>query len=232
MSHLICLGIVSRDANVQLNLESFSPPPLKLQKLTLKGRLTRGNLPSWFGCLRSLMVLRLHSSELTEDSIRLLSSLPRLFDLSIWDAYKEERLTFTACGFPVLRKLRLQDLPSLAHLEFQKGSLVDLQRLMLGQCAELIEIPQGIENLIHLKNLELFEMSSELTRKIQERQESGGNHQTGTHVTIVKDIRVHDGPLLEEKNLHQPNYFAKIGIQRWMCYHVKSPESEVSYDQG
>ncbi|OEL36640.1 Disease resistance protein RPM1 [Dichanthelium oligosanthes] len=199
MSHLICLGIVSRDANVQLNLDSFSPPPLKLQKLTLKGTLIRCKLPSWFDCLSSLMELRLHSSELKEDSIRLLSSLPRLFDLSLWDAYKEKKMTFSEGGFPVLRRLRLEGLRSLAHLEFQKGSLVALQKLMLRQCAELIEIPQGIENLIHLENLELFEMPNELTRKIQEGQESGGDHQNYEHTTIVKVIQVHDGRWFEKK---------------------------------
>ncbi|KAL6903390.1 hypothetical protein ACP4OV_004203 [Aristida adscensionis] len=199
MDQLVCLGIISRDANVQLDLESFTTPPLKLQKLTLKGRLIRGMLPSWFGCLSNLMELRLHSSELNEDSIGLLSSLPRLFDLSIWDAYKGKRLIFVAGGFPVLRKLRLQGLPSLAHLEFQNSSLVGLRKLMLRQCAELIEMPQGIENLVHLETLEIFEMPNELTRKIQERQESGRNHQNGKHITIVMDICEHDGRLQERR---------------------------------
>jgi len=116
MSHLLCLGIVSRDSDVQLDLEPFSPPPLNLQKLTLTGRLIGGKLPSWFGHLSSLMKLQLHSSELKEDSIGLLSLLPRLFDLSLVDAYEEKSLTFAAGVFPVLRNLRLEDLAYLAHL--------------------------------------------------------------------------------------------------------------------
>jgi len=129
----------------------------------------------------------------------LLSSLPRLFDLSLWDAYNEKKLTFAEGGFPVLRRLRLQDLRSLASLEFQKGSLVDLQKLMLFQCTEMIKIPQGIENLMHLETLELFEMPSELTRKIQEGQEPGRHHQNYEPATIVKVIQVQDGRWFEKK---------------------------------
>jgi len=199
MSHLLCLGIVSRDSDVQLDLEPFSPPPLNLQKLTLTGRLIGGKLPSWFGHLSSLMKLQLHSSELKEDSIGLLSLLPRLFDLSLVDAYEEKSLTFAAGVFPVLRNLRLEDLAYLAHLEFQKGSLLALEKLMLCQCSELIKIPQGIENLMHLKNLELRDMPIELTEKLQERQESEGKYQDAWHTTIVKVIRTHNGWLLEKK---------------------------------
>ncbi|CAN6229096.1 unnamed protein product [Urochloa humidicola] len=199
MSHLLRLGIVSRDADVQLDLEPFLQPPLNLQKFTLTGRLIGGKLPSWFGHLSSLMQLQLRSSELKGDSIGLLSSLPRLFDLSLVDAYKEKSLTFAAGGFPVLRKLRLEDLAYLAQLEFQKGSLLGLEELMLSQCFELIKIPQGIENLMHLKNLELSDMPLELTEKVQERQESEGEHQDARHTTTVKVIHTRNRWLLEKK---------------------------------
>ncbi|RLM74332.1 hypothetical protein C2845_PM15G16520 [Panicum miliaceum] len=199
MSHLLCLGIVSRDADVQLDLEPFSPPPLNLQKFTLSGRLIGGKLPSWFGHLSSLMQLQLHSSGLKEDSIGLLSSLPRLFDLSLVDAYEEKSLTFAAGVFPVLRNLRLEDLAYLAHLEFQKGSLLALEKLMLCRCSELIKIPQGIKNLMHLNNLELCDMPIELAEKVQESQESEGKHQDARHTTIVKVIHTHNGRLLEKK---------------------------------
>jgi disease resistance protein RPM1 len=199
MSYLQCLGIVSRDADVQLDLESFSPPPLKLQKFTLTGRLIGNKLPSWFGHLSSLMQLQLHSSKLKEDSIGLLASLPRLFDLSLVDAYEEKSLIFAAGVFPVLRKLRLDDLANLSHLEFQQGSLVNLDKLMLSQCFELTKIPQGIENLVHLKNLELSDMPIELTEQIQKGQESEGKHQDALHTTIVKVLHMHNGLLLEKK---------------------------------
>ncbi|CAD6262832.1 unnamed protein product [Miscanthus lutarioriparius] len=199
MSYLLCLRIVGRDADVQLDLQSFSPPPLKLQKFTLAGRLIGNKLPSWFGHLSGLMQLQLHSSKLKEDSIGLLSSLPRLFDLSLVDAYEEKSLIFAAGVFPVLRKLRLDDLANLSHLDFQQGSLVNLDKLMLSHCFELTKISQGIENLVHLKNLELSDMPIELTDKIQEGQESEGKHQDALHTTIVKVLHMHNGRLLEKK---------------------------------
>jgi disease resistance protein RPM1 len=200
MSNLLCLGIVSRDADVQLDLEPFSQPPLHLQKFTLTGRLMGGKLPSWFGHLSSLMQLQLCSSELKGDSIRLLSSLPRLIDLSLVDAYEEKSLTFAAGDFPVLRKLRLEDLAYLAQIEFQKGSLLVLEELVLCRCFELIKIPQGIENLMHLKNLDLSDMPIELTEKVQERQESSeGKHEDARHATTVKVIHERNGWLFEKK---------------------------------
>jgi disease resistance protein RPM1 len=145
------------------------------------------------------MQLQLHSSKLKEDSIGLLASLPRLFDLSLVDAYEEKSLIFAAGVFPVLRKLRLDDLANLSHLEFQQGSLVNLDKLMLSQCFELTKIPQGIENLVHLKNLELSDMPIELTEQIQKGQESEGKHQDALHTTIVKVLHTHNGLLLEKK---------------------------------
>jgi disease resistance protein RPM1 len=177
MSGLLRLGIVSRDANVTLDLEPFYQPPLKLQKLALTGRLARGKLPSWFGCLDNLMQLRLCSSEIKGDSVRLLSSLPRLLHLSLVNAYNEKSLTFPEGSFPVLKKLSLHELPNLSQLEFQEGSLVHLNVLSLGRCDELTEVPQGIENLIRLDKMELFEMASEIIENMQDEEASWGDHE-------------------------------------------------------
>uniref|UniRef100_A0A0E0IPX6 Protein kinase domain-containing protein n=1 Tax=Oryza nivara TaxID=4536 RepID=A0A0E0IPX6_ORYNI len=167
MSCLLRLGIITRDANVELDMEPFNPTPSKLQKLNLPGRLVRGNLPSWFGSLNNLMQLQLHSSDLKEDSIGLLSYLPRLLHLSLINAYNGRSLTFIDGSFPALKKLSLHGLPNLSHLEFQKGSLVDLRELMLGRCVQLTEIPQGIENLTHLEKMDLFEQPTVLIQQIQ-----------------------------------------------------------------
>ncbi|EEC70833.1 hypothetical protein OsI_02321 [Oryza sativa Indica Group] len=167
MSCLLRLGIITRDANVELDMEPFNPTPSKLQKLNLQGRLVRGNLPSLFGSLNNLMQLQLHSSDLKEDSIGLLSYLPRLLHLSLINAYNGRSLTFIDGSFPALKKLSLHGLPNLSHLEFQKGSLVDLRELMLGRCVQLTEIPQGIENLTHLEKMDLFEQPTVLIQQIQ-----------------------------------------------------------------
>uniref|UniRef100_A0ACD5UU91 Uncharacterized protein n=1 Tax=Avena sativa TaxID=4498 RepID=A0ACD5UU91_AVESA len=197
MSGLLRLGIVSRDANVTLDLEPFYPPPLKLQKLSLTGMLARGKLPSWFAHLDNLVQLRLCSSELKGGSIGLLSSLPRLLHLTLNNAYSDMSLTFVEGCFPVLKKLSLQCLPNLSHIEFRKGSLVHLNVLILGRCAELTEIPQGIENLIQLYNLELFEMPSEIIEKIQDGEALDVNYEDSQRTTAVKSSLWHNGHLLQ-----------------------------------
>ncbi|KAM3369463.1 hypothetical protein ACQJBY_017387 [Aegilops geniculata] len=197
MSGLLRLGIVSRDANVSLDLEPFSQPPIKLQRLSLTGMLARGKLPSWVGRLDSLVQLRLCSSELRGDSIGLLSSLPRLLHLTLNNAYSDKSLTFPEGCFPVLKKLSLHELPKLSHIEFQKGSLVHLNALILGRCDELTEIPQGIENLTELDNLELFEMPSEIIQKIQDG-EVERNYEDSQRTTTVKNTRWYNGQLLQK----------------------------------
>ncbi|KAI5011457.1 hypothetical protein ZWY2020_013594 [Hordeum vulgare] len=198
MSGLLCLGIVSRDANVILDLEPFYPPPLKLQRLSLTGMLARGKLPSWFGHLDNLMQLRLCSSELRGDSIGLLSSLPRLLHLTLKNAYTDKSLSFPEGSFPVLKKLSLHELPNLSHIEFQKGSLLHLNVLILGRCDELTEIPQGIENLIELDNLELYEMPSEIIEKIQDRETLVGDYKDSRRTTTVKNTVWYNGQLLQK----------------------------------
>uniref|UniRef100_A0A452XTI1 Uncharacterized protein n=3 Tax=Aegilops tauschii subsp. strangulata TaxID=200361 RepID=A0A452XTI1_AEGTS len=197
MSCLLRLGITNSDANVTLDLEPFSPAPVKLKTLNLTGKLARGKLPSWFSSLTNLIHLHLRSSELGEDSIVLLSSLPRLF--SLINACNERSLTFAAGCFPVLRQLNLQGLPNLTSIEFQKDSLADLRLLTLGLCLELTEIPQSIENLIHLENVELFQMPSKLIEKIPYGKGYGANHQDGQRTTVVKNFFWHNARLLEQK---------------------------------
>lgn len=199
MSCLLRLGIISSDANVTLDLESFLPPPVNLKTLTITGKLARGKLPSWFGSLTNLTQLHLRSSELGEDSVAILSSLPRLLYLSLINAYTEGSLTFAAGCFPALRQLSLLGLPNLTSIEFQKESLVDLRLLTLGQCLELAEIPHSIVNLIHLENLELFEMPSNLTEKIPDGEGCGANHRDDERTTTVKNISWYNGRLLEQK---------------------------------
>lgn len=199
MSCLLRLGIVSSDSNVTLDLESFSPPPLKLRTFAITGKLTRGMLPSWFSSLTNLMQLYLCSSELREDSFGIISSLPRLLHLSIVDAHTVRSLTFAAGCFPVLRELSLQGLPNLSRIEFQTESLAYLRLLMLGRCPQLADVPKSIENLIQLENLELLEMPSEFAEKIPHEGDYEGNHPDDQSTIVVKNIFFRSGLLFEKK---------------------------------
>jgi disease resistance protein RPM1 len=115
-------------------------------------------------------------------------------------------LIFAEGCFPVLKNLSLHGFPNLSHLEFQQGSLVHLNTLTLGRCDELTEVPQGIENLIQLGNMELFEMSSDIVEKMQDGETLEGNHEDTRRTIAVKNTRWHSGQLLQ--NTFYTNLFA------------------------
>ncbi|CAN6165997.1 unnamed protein product [Urochloa humidicola] len=177
VSFLRRLGVeINPGEDTVLDLESISGPPLKLQKLSLTGRLARGKLPSWICSLTSLIHLRLHGCQIAQDSLEILAALPGLVNLSLISAYRERSMIFTQDSFPALRKLTLESLPDLSHIAFQEGSLANLCDLVLGQCTELTETPQGMENLKHIKNLELFGMQTEFVDKLKEQNGNAAYH--------------------------------------------------------
>ncbi|TVU39550.1 hypothetical protein EJB05_12975, partial [Eragrostis curvula] len=169
MSHLLRLGLeLEPTSDAVLDLESIRRPPLKLQKLDLRGRLARGKLPSWTCSLTNLTQLWLCQCEIAEDSLMLLAKLPRLLNLTLIDAYQGTNMTFTARSFPTLQRLILRDFPNLSHIEFQEGCLIKLHDLVLSRCTNLIETPQGMENLANLQNLNLFGLPVEFVNKLKQ----------------------------------------------------------------
>ncbi|GJN07550.1 hypothetical protein PR202_ga25390 [Eleusine coracana subsp. coracana] len=147
-----------------------------LHNLRYLGRLARGKLPSWTCFLTSLMQLRLHGSHVAQDSLMLLAALPRLVNLSLISAYHERSMNFGPGSFPTLRKLTLEDLPNLNHVEFQEGCLVNLRDLVLGLCTQLTETPTGMKNLVHVQNLELYGMPKEFVAMLKEQNCAADYH--------------------------------------------------------
>ncbi|KAL6657199.1 hypothetical protein ACP70R_004979 [Stipagrostis hirtigluma subsp. patula] len=177
MSCLVRLGLeMEGGADAMLDLESVTRPPRKLQKLALTGQLARGKLPSWTSSLTSLVQLRLIHCNVAQDSLLLMAELPGLANLSLISAYRDRNMTFYGGGFPMLRRLTLQELPNLTRLDFEPGCLVNLRDLALGLCTELTETPQGMENLSHVKSVQLFGMPSEFVHKLKGRNGDAGYH--------------------------------------------------------
>ncbi|KAL6639426.1 hypothetical protein ACP70R_023156 [Stipagrostis hirtigluma subsp. patula] len=175
MSCLVRLGLEMKSgSNAELDLESVTRPPQRLQKLSLTARLTGGKLPSWTSSLASLVQLQLLHCNIAQDSLLLLAELPALVNLSLIAAYRDRNMTFYGGNFPNLQKLTLRDMPNLTSIVFHQQCLVNLRNLVLGLCTELTKAPQGMENLIRLKNLELFGMPLDFVHKLKEQSGDAG----------------------------------------------------------
>lgn len=100
-----------------------------------------------------LVALHLYWSELKENPLPSLSQMSKMTDLDLISAYTGEVLIFLIGWFPNLKTLFLRDLPNLKLLEFQEDAVVSLERLILINLNSMMEVPPGIEFLVHLKKL-------------------------------------------------------------------------------
>ncbi|XP_010913316.1 disease resistance protein RPM1-like [Elaeis guineensis] len=185
MKHLRHLVIARKYRQETLSLEALSPPPPLLRKLGLYGKLDQERLPNWLISLANLTHLTLQSSGFGEDSLRLLSSLPNLVFLILFEAYDGQHLHFKADWFPQLNVLRLQDMARLSSIEIEQGALINLQELLLVRCRELKMVPLGLENVTRLQRLELDDMPKELVDKLREGRESKEDRSRIQHIPVI-----------------------------------------------
>ncbi|KAA8525121.1 hypothetical protein F0562_007014 [Nyssa sinensis] len=167
---LLCgLLVMVTDEEETLRMDALSSPPSSLRKLALIGRLK--NVPPWFCKLHSIARLHLHWSRLPEDPIPHLSVLPKLKHLTLVNAYDngKVKLCFNE-GFPELQQLSLVLLPELIEIIISEGVMPQLRCLNLHVCAKLKAVPQGIEHLTKLEELDLKDVSEELIKGIEEEE--------------------------------------------------------------
>lgn len=132
-------------------------PPLFLQSLHLKGRLTK--LPDWVSSLNNLASLSLRETyHLTEASFKVLGKLPSLVSLKLYCwGYAGSALRFEEDMFLQLKQLVVDNLENLEKLSFRGGAR-NLERLTLA----FLRVPSrgihgiGKENLRHLREVEFF----------------------------------------------------------------------------
>ena len=165
MSHLQSLRIKAISEEEVLELQSMSSPPPLLQTLGLSGRLEK--FPEWILKLNSIVKIALYWSKLMEDPLKLLQSLPNLMSLSLHDGYGGEQLHIEGGGFQKLKYLMLDNLEELNRLIIDEGALPLLEKLEIGECPQLKEVPSGIHHLKSLKNLEFDEMPTEFVLSLQ-----------------------------------------------------------------
>ena len=102
-----------------------------------------------------------------EDSLKVLQALPNLVFLHFHDGYGGEQLHIEGGGFQKLKFLGLRNLGGLNKLIIDEGALPLLEKLEIGECPQLKEVPSGIHHLKSLKNLEFYDMPSEFVLSLQ-----------------------------------------------------------------
>ncbi|XP_019432888.1 PREDICTED: disease resistance protein RPM1-like [Lupinus angustifolius] len=166
MQYLEKLYISVSEDEGSIDWDCINSPLPMLQKLSLIGRLER--FPKWIAKQESLVKLTLWYSNLTEDPLKVLSSLPKLVSLSLSSAYRGETLHFQNGGFQKLKRLVLKSLSSLNSIHINEGVLPLLKELVLKHIPELSKIPYGINHLNKLEVFDIIGMSEEFKTRVQE----------------------------------------------------------------
>uniref|UniRef100_A0A2N9FRB3 Uncharacterized protein n=1 Tax=Fagus sylvatica TaxID=28930 RepID=A0A2N9FRB3_FAGSY len=171
MNHLESLDVSSISENEIIDLQSISSPPQCLQRLYIKGCLEK--LPEWIPQLQHLVRKKIFWSKLSDDPLKAFQNLPNLLELSIsYQAYIGEQLHFQKGGFPKLKILSLEDLYGLYSLMIDEGASPLLERLVIGPCPQLKEVPSGIQHLRNLKELRFLDMPKEFEESLDLEQGS------------------------------------------------------------
>ncbi|XP_072978398.1 disease resistance protein RPM1-like [Typha angustifolia] len=121
----------------------------------------------WFPNLQSLTITA-KKCRLSEDSISSLSRLSNLTHLHLTKGYDGEQLFFRDGWFPNLQSLTISWMRNLNRVEMEKGTMVRLQTLLLNRLDELKDVPQGIEFLTSLQQLNFIHPHTKLKARLQE----------------------------------------------------------------
>ncbi|XP_019055043.1 PREDICTED: disease resistance protein RPM1-like [Nelumbo nucifera] len=159
------LSISSQRMEERLHLQTMSNPPIHLQRLYLKGHLQ--SMPRWISELHNLVRIRLKWSKLKDNPIEALQDLPSLMELQLLDAYCGDKLDFMQKKFKKLKILEFEQLCQLRTVILYKGTLPNLQKLVIRCCPMLRAVPRGIDNLTQLKELELQDMDDTFIKGIR-----------------------------------------------------------------
>nr|DAD42899.1 TPA_asm: hypothetical protein HUJ06_001129 [Nelumbo nucifera] len=182
MQSLHSLSISSQRMEEHLDLQTMSYPPRHLQRLYLKGHLQ--SMPRWISELHDLVRIRLKWSKLKDNPIEALQDLPSLMELQLLDAYSGDKLEFMQKKFKKLKILEFEQLCQLRTVILYKGTLPNLQKLVIRCCPMLRAVPRGIDNLTQLKELELQDMDETFINGI--RKNGGECRRMVNHIPKIR----------------------------------------------
>ncbi|KAE8665065.1 hypothetical protein F3Y22_tig00112688pilonHSYRG00021 [Hibiscus syriacus] len=181
-----------------LKLDALPSAPPYLEKLFLVGKL--GKVPHWFNTLVNLKFLSLQKSELGEDAISHIQTLPNLVQLDLAkNAFVGEHLCFVE-GFKKLQRLYLRGLSELKEIVIEDGMMPGLKELNVMACKELRQLPNGWKHQTHLKAVHLYDVSSELVESICGK---GMDHHPTKPFILLTRTDDEDEAQVESKWVHQ-----------------------------
>ena len=137
----------------------------------------------WISKLPNLVRVGLAHSKLANDPMQVFQALPSLQDLFLFVTSVVEQLCFGATGFQKLKRLRLIDLIGLKRVKIEDGTLPLLEKLMIGLCPQLEELPSGIRHLSKLTTLTFIDLQEEL--KLSMIPDQGRNFEIVKHIPYI-----------------------------------------------
>ncbi|RWR84772.1 putative disease resistance protein RF45 isoform X1 [Cinnamomum micranthum f. kanehirae] len=118
--------------------------------------------------LRSLLYLSQPTEIEEEDPMPTLKKLQSLEVLKLGcSSFLGKKMVCSVGGFPELRFLELNLLDGLEEWRVENGAMPSLKHLVIGLCNQLKMIPEGLQNLHHLKKLEVTGMPKPFNEKLQ-----------------------------------------------------------------
>ncbi|KAK9278910.1 hypothetical protein L1049_028491 [Liquidambar formosana] len=167
-------------------VETFTPPPF-LTKLRLEGVLER--LPNWLGLMERLTKLRLGFSRMNENPSLVLQFLPNLKNLTLWHAYETKQMGKEFCrvgGFPKLEVLSISSSELEEWTEIEEGALPNLKYLHLHNCLQLRLLPEGLQFITTLKQLDLLPLLDDHADRL--KPDGGKENYKIRHIPLIRLI--------------------------------------------
>ncbi|XP_060675309.1 putative disease resistance protein At1g50180 [Ziziphus jujuba] len=157
------------------SLESLSSCH-SLSKLGLEGKMKFQQQQGLIHLPQSLTKLTLKWSAMEQDPMPVLENkLPNLRFLMLgWDAYVGSEMVCSAHGFPNLDTLHLTELNNVREWIVEKGAMPSLKKLKIDWLPKLEMIPEGLEFVTSLKELEIVRMRNSFCEKLQVKNEIEG----------------------------------------------------------
>ncbi|XP_042486471.1 disease resistance protein RPH8A-like [Macadamia integrifolia] len=155
-----------------------------LYKLVLYGRLEKIPAPEDFPPY--LIELRLNRSHLKQDDqpMATLQKLPSLKILQLGcDAFEGKEMICPGGGFPKLQNLKLFLVHALEDLKVEQGAFPCLKVLTIDECNKLKMLPDGLQHVTTLQELNIRYMPKEFEARVQ--KDTGEDWEKIKHIPSV-----------------------------------------------